>query len=258
MRPGVVGTSARRFGPILLLPLIPLAILIGIWVLLASQNSPSILPGPDRVWDAFVTSYQVGAIQPAFVRTLTETLAGWAIASVIGLPIGYALARWLWLERALGPSVAASQAMPIIAIAPLLLIWVSLGIEIKIVLAALIAFFPVVTNTVAGLHSIDGDLRDVARVFGANWWQTIVHVEGPRAARSIMAGERLAVVLALVGAYVGEYINPDQGLGALVLASEQRFSIPLAYAATIIVMVLGATLYIVLTTVERIVIHWTN
>jgi NitT/TauT family transport system permease protein len=239
-------------------PVVTLVVLMGVWIFAASRSHLYVLPGPIPVWNAFASSWQAGTFQPAFVRTLEEAILGWAIGSALALPVGYLLSRWSLLERATTPYIGASQAVPVIAIAPLLLGLTGFGIESKLILAALLAFFPVVATTIAGLRAINKDLRDVARAFGANWWQTIIYLEAPRAARSILAGERIAIVLALVGAYVGELVNPDQGLGALVLSGENSFQIPLAFAGVIAFMFMGAILFALISTFERIVTQWTD
>jgi len=225
---------------------------------LASRHSPEVLPGPDLVWERFVSLWQADVFQPAFATTLEETALGWAIGSAIGLPLGYGVSRWKVLDHALGPYIAASQALPLIAIAPLLLEWVGFGIELKVIVAALIALFPISLTTIAGIRAIERDLRDVARAFGANWWQTIVHLEAPQAARSILAGEKIAVALAVVGAFVGELVNPDQGLGTLILSGTQQFDQAEAFVGTIALMFMAAALYAILVAAERMVLKWTT
>lgn len=162
------------------------------------------------------------------------------------------------LEYAFAPHIAGAQAVPVLAIAPLLLIWIGFGMELKIVLAAIIAFFPVMATTTSGLRAIDKDLIDVARAFGAHRWQRIVYLDVPLAARSILAGERIAIVLAVIGAYVGELVNPDQGLGALIQLGFQNFQTPLVFVAVLALMIMSASLYAILTLLERLVIRWTE
>lgn len=183
---------------------------------------------------------------------------GWVFGTLLALPTGYVIGRWAGLERALGPYLAATQAMPIIAVAPLLFIFVGLGTEPKVIIAALISFFPVMATTTAGIRGVDRDRRDVARVFGAAWWQMIAYVEAPQAARSIFAGAKIAAALAVAGALVGEYLNPDQGLGALVIQGIQNFDSPLVFVAVISSMGLGAAAYALVGFVERIVLVWTE
>jgi NitT/TauT family transport system permease protein len=238
--------------------LITLTVFIGIWILLASVSTPYTLPGPDRVWSAFVVAWRQNVIQPAFVTTLSEALLGWAIGSAVGLPLAYLLGRWTLFEYAVSPYVAASQAIPIFVIAPLLLNWVGFGMEPKIAFAALLSVFPVTTTTVSGLRAIDKDLRDVARVFGANWRQRLTFVEAPLAARPILSGERIGMTLAVAGALVGEFVNPDQGLGALVLNYRESFDASSAFVAAIAAMFMGGTLYALVSTLERMILRWTE
>jgi NitT/TauT family transport system permease protein len=245
---------AARVAP----PLLTLVVLLAVWVFLAGRYSPHILPGPDRVWSAFLLSWQQDLIQPAIVTTLTEALVGWLIGSCLALPVGYMLSRSKFLDDALSPYLAASQVVPVIALAPLLFLWLGFGLELKIVLAAVIAFFPVAATTASGLRSIPKDLRDVARAFGANWRQTVAHVELPLAAPSILAGERIAITLAVTGAFVGEFVNPDQGLGALVLNNMQQFDTALVFVCVIALMVIGAALYSAVSVAERTILRWSE
>lgn len=260
------GTEPHSYRPLpiraswihILWPLLFLLAVIGIWALIAARYPANLVPGPIAVWNSFVTSWKQGLFLPAFGTTLEEAALGWAIGSAVALPLGYIVGRWISLGRTLGPSLAASQAMPIVAIAPLLAVWLGFGLEPKVVLAALIAFFPVMATTATGIRGVDRDLRDVARVFGAGWWQTAIYLEAPRAARSIFAGEKISATLAVTGAVVAEFVSSDQGLGFLVMLGRQNFDTPLVFVALISLMALGAGAYALLSLGERIVLTWTE
>ncbi|HEV3311532.1 MAG TPA: ABC transporter permease [Chloroflexota bacterium] len=241
-----------------LLALIPAAALAGIWIWVAAHSAPAVVPGPDRVLGELRHEWQIDLLQPAFATTLLEALGGWAIGAALALPIGYATARWLAIDLAVSPYIAASQVVPVIAVAPLLFEYVGFGMELKIVIAAIIAFFPVAMTTAAGIRGIDRDLRDVARVFGASWAQTIAYLEAPRAARSILSGLRIAAALAVTGAFVGELVNPDQGLGAIILSGISSYNRPEVFAGVIGLVFMGAALFTVITIAERIVLAWTD
>lgn len=240
-----------------ILPLAMLGLLLAVWTLVAGRYPEYILPNPAQVWSAFIASWRDGTFQPAFLRTLNEALLGWGIGALLALPIGYLCGRWRWLEYTLAPFIAGSQAVPVIAIAPLLLLWIGFGMELKVVLAAVIAFFPVMATTLSGIRAVDADLRGAARVFGAGPWQTLTRVEAPLAARSILAGARIAILLAVVGAYVGELVNPDLGLGQMVVNNTQNVGgTPTAYVGVVALILMGALLYSLLTLIERQILLW--
>ena len=260
-RRATTGHLLREIIPRVGLPLATLAALILIWIAFASRYPPYILPGPDRVVSAFGDSWRAGTIRSDFMTTLQESCLGWAIGVCMALPLGYLVARWRYLDWAVAPYIAGSQAVPVIAIAPLLLLWVSFGMELKVILAAIVSFFPLMTTTVAGLRGVPAELSDVARTFGANWWQRLVHLEAPVAARSMLAGARIAILLAVVGAYVGELVNADHGLGALVYNNIQtvtNVSTATAFAGVLCFVAMTMALYLVLTIFERQVLRWTE
>jgi NitT/TauT family transport system permease protein len=258
---GVQETASKRHRPHrweTVWPMVVLMVLLALWSTLATEQPSSILPGPWTVCSRFVEAWRDGTYLPAFGATLEEAALGWALGTAVALPLGYIVGRWRILEVAVTPYLAASQAMPVVAVAPLLLVWVGLGLKPKVIVAALIAFFPIMTTMASGLRGVERDLRDVARVFGANWWQTLVYLELPRAARSIFAGLKIGAALAVTGAVVGEFVNPDQGLGSLIITGQQNFDTPLMFVAVLSLMFLGASAYALVNFLERRVLQWTE
>lgn len=261
-----VGTPSRPRGSTRLVPrrqldlaawvLLPPGALLAAWYILSLVQPAAIVPGPVDVWDTFASAWSNGSFVPAAGATSEEAGLGWALGTLIALPLGYAVGRWRPLELALAPYLASSQAMPIVAIAPLLVVWLGFGLTPKVMVAALIAFFPVMTTTASGLRAIERDLRDVARVFGASWWQSLMYLDLPLAAHSIFAGAKIGAALSVTGAVVGEFINPDAGLGSLILLGQQNFETSLMFVAVIALMLLGATGYALLTIIERVVLRW--
>lgn len=239
-----------------------LAIMIGagllllVWALLARANGPSILPGPDRVWTRFVQAVRDGTFAPALLTTMQEAALGWLLAAVFAIPLGYAIGRFRALEDTLAPYLAGSQAMPIVAIAPLLVVWLGFGLAPKVIVCALIAFFPMLATTAAGVRAVPVELRDAARVAGADWMSLALHIDLPLAARSIFAGIKVAAALAVTGAVVGEFVSADQGLGFLIMFGRTNFDTPLMFVALIALIVLGALAYALVTVVERLIIRW--
>jgi NitT/TauT family transport system permease protein len=240
----------------LLLALIIGGIILVGWGLLARASDPSILPAPTQVWARFVTALSDGTYLPALVTTAEEAIWGWLIAAAIALPLGYLIGLFRALEDTIAPYLAGSQAMPIVAIAPLLVVWLGFGALPKIVVCALIAFFPMLATTASGVRGVPSDLRDAARVFGAGGLSLARYVDLPLAARTIFAGMKVAAALAVTGAVVGEFVSSDQGLGFLLLFGRENFDTPLMFVALISLMALGALTYTAVSLVERFVLRW--
>jgi NitT/TauT family transport system permease protein len=235
--------------------LVGLGILL-LWILLAGATTPDILPGPDRVWGRFLTSLSDGTYAPALLTTLQEAGLGWVVATAVALPLGYAVGRFGALEDTLAPYLAGSQAMPVVAIAPLLVVWLGIGLLPKVVVCALISFFPMLATTASGVRGVPRDLRDAARVFGASALPLALNVELPLAARTIFAGIKVAAALSVTGAVVGEFVSADQGLGWLIELGRNDFDTPLMFVALISLVLLGALAYFAVSLVERWVLRW--
>lgn len=233
-----------------------LALVLALWAILARSSSPSLLPGPAMVWRRFLTALHDGTYLPALLTTVQEAFLGWLVAAVIALPLGYALGRFRTMEDALAPYLAGSQAMPVVAIAPLLVVWVGFGLLPKIIICALIAFFPLLATMAGGIRGVPRDLRDAARVFGAGWLQMARYVDLPLAARAIFAGIKIAAALSVTGAVVGEFVSSDQGLGYLITFGSTTFDTPLMFVALLSLVALGASAYAIVSLIERIVLSW--
>jgi len=146
--------------------------------------------------------------------------------------------------------------MPVIALAPLLLVWLGFGLLPKIVVCALISFFPMLATTASGARGVSKDLRDAARVSGAGPLQIAIYVDLPLAARTIFSGIKVAAALSVTGAVVAEFVSSDQGLGYLVMFGRTNFDTPLMFVATISLIALGALGYTAVSLVERLVLRW--
>jgi NitT/TauT family transport system permease protein len=237
-------------------PLAMLAILLALWTLLARYNSATILPGPHAVWTSLRNAIGNGTYWPAVGATSEEAALGWVIALVVALPLGYLIGRVRSLEDVLAPYLAGSQAMPIVAIAPLLIVWVGFGLKPKVIVCSLIAFFPILATTASGVRGVPRDLRDTARVFGAGWLAMARLVDFPLAARTIFSGLKISAALAITGAVVGEFVNPDQGLGHLIVYGSNTFDTPLMFVGLISLIALGASAYTAVSLAERVVLRW--
>jgi NitT/TauT family transport system permease protein len=206
-----------------------------------------ILPTPDAVLSALRAGLASGLLLTAARTTLVESLAGFALGAAVGLPAGYAVARSRWIAWALQPYLAASQALPAVALAPLLVVWLGYGLLPTAVLGALIVFFPTAIATTFGLRSLDRDVLDAARVDGAHRWTLLRHIELPLALPAILAGLRTSLTLSITGAVVGEFVlgssSLGMGLGSLLTLGLSQLDTPLIFAILLVLAALAAVLY---------------
>jgi NitT/TauT family transport system permease protein len=156
-----------------------------------------------------------------------------------------------FLRKLLAPYVIASQAVPKLALAPLFILWFGFGLTSKVVITALICFFPLLENTVTSIQYTDKQKQELFRMLGASRWQTLIHLKIPAGLPGILAGFRVAVVLAIVGAVVGEFVGGSDGLGALIIASQGMMDTPLMFAVLILLTIIGMVLYQVVYLLEK-------
>ncbi|HVQ22469.1 MAG TPA: ABC transporter permease [Candidatus Saccharimonadia bacterium] len=232
-------------------------VVIGAWQLVVAfaGYQPFLLPGPLDVGIRFVGAWADGTMTPHALTTLQEVLLGFVVGAGLGVPVGVLLARSRFAARLLSPYIVAAQAMPILALAPLIALWFGTGLLSKVVICGLIVFFPVAVSTMVGVRSVDPRLIEMARAFRASRNQLIREVELPAALPAILGGMRVGATLAVVGAIVGEWAGADQGLGVLVnLARGSLFDTPLMFATLLTIALLGVALYLVVVLVERRVV----
>ena len=246
----MTATRARAAGPILA----ALVTFLVVWQLavVLGRLQPSILPPPGRVAERFLQAFRDGTIQPHLGVTLTEIAWGFGIGAVLALVVGYAMARSRLAERLLSPYIVAAQAIPILALAPLLTIWFGTGLVSKAVICALIVFFPIAVATMVGVRSVDERLIELGRSLRATRRQLLWTIEVPAALPSIFGGLRIGITLSVIGAIVGEWAAPSRGLGVLMLqARGALFDIPLMFATLLTIALVGIALYLVVVLVER-------
>jgi NitT/TauT family transport system permease protein len=221
-------------------------------VVLASGFPPFILPPPLAVGERFVSAWGDGTIGPHFATTLGEIALGFAVGATAAVVLGYALARSAVVERVLSPYLVAAQATPILALAPLIALWFGPGLLGKVLICALIVFFPVAVATMVGIRSVDARLLELGRSLRATRRQVLTTLEIPAALPSILGGMRVGVTLAVVGAIVGEWACAERGLGVLInLARGSLFDIPLMFATLLTIALVGIGLYLVVVLIER-------
>lgn len=231
---------------------------IALWkaVIALGGYKPFLLPPPEAVarsgWDAA----REGILWPHIRVTLVEAGGGALLGIAVALVLGYLIVHLPLVDRALAPLIAASQALPIVAIAPIILLWFGTGLRPKVLICALIVFFPVLVTWAVGLRGIEPDLRNVARLYGANGWQTLRYVEIPLALPSLLGGVRIAFTLAVTGAVVGEFVSAKQGLGYLLKQAEFLYDTPLKFVALFCLMAIAAIGYTVVSVLERSLLRW--
>lgn len=243
-----------RFWPVLSAMLITLFVW---WRVADAKVFPKfMLPSPADVWGAYVQMAHSGSLWKDIGTTLSEALLGFAIALAIGSVVGYLLSRSALLSRVLGPYIAAMQAMPMLALAPILVVWFGLGLTAKAIICAIIVFFPILVNTNVGLRSVDKDLVEAAYTQGAGRWQALWRVEIPLALRTLLGGIRVGLVMSLTGAIIGEFIASDSGLGFRMTIARTNFDSPILFAAAITMTALAIFAYVGVGWIESWLVDW--
>lgn len=240
--------------------LMPLSAALGLaaWAALSRWSGlPAfILPPPGRVAARLWLTLQDGTLARHTTATLLEVLLGLLAGSLAATLLGYGLARYRWLERLLSPYLVASQAIPIVAIAPLIVIWFGPGLFSKVLICALIVFFPILINTIVGLHAVPENLRDLMRSLHASRWQTLRYLEIPAAMPVFLGGLRIGATLSVIGAVVGEFVGADRGLGFLINVARGQFDTALVFVAVFTLILLALTLYGTVVLAEHRWLRW--
>lgn len=228
--------------------------LLAVWKLLVVVFEPEsfILPTPERVFSAIADNASYLAAHAA--TTLQEMIAGLAVGSIAGIVIALLMAQFRIAERIILPAIVTSQTLPVFAIAPLLVIWFGFGIGSKVVMAALIIFFPVASSFHDGLVRVDRTWLDLARSWGAGSWQLLLKTRIPAALPSLASGLKIAATLAPIGAIVGEWAGASSGLGYVMVQANARMQTDLVFAGLLVLAVMAyATRAIVAVAADRIV-----
>ena len=217
-----------------------------------------ILPLPGQVWQRFVTVLGSGDLVWHTSITLGEVLGGLGLGLVVATALGYLIAKSPGVERVLTPYLVASQAVPIVAIAPLLVIWFGAGLSSKVFICALIVFFPILINTVVGLRSAPLELRELLRSLRATRWQVFIKLDVPAALPVWLAGLKVGATLAVIGAVVGEFVGADRGLGFLINFGRGQYDTALVFVAVTALVAIALALYGLVSWLERWLLAWKN
>ena len=250
-----VGARIARFA----IPIGMLALLVLVWqayTMLAAVPH-YILPSPVRVAQAMVTDWPI--LSKALVVTLQITFSALFIALVGGVVLAIVMAEWKWAELALYPYAVTLQVTPIIAIAPLIIIYAPSTQSAILICAWIVAFFPVLSNTAQGLRSTDHNLLNLFELYGANRWQTLIHLKIPNALPYFLAGLRIAGGLALIAAVVAEFAAGSAGQGAglafRLLESQFRLNIPRLFAALVLLSVTGVLIFFATSLISHLLLR---
>ena len=257
-RNGQRRTRQRRRTDRWLLPL-GLILFVSVWslVVYAGRYPTFILPSPTQVWQRFVAVMADGSLARHTWITVREILGGLTLGLTVATALGYVLAKSRRVERFLSPYIVASQSVPVVALAPLLIIWFGFGLLSKVLVCALTIFFPVLINTVVGIRSVDPALYELMRSLRATRWQTFRWLEVPAALPVLLGGLKIGVTLSVIGAVVGEFAQSDRGLGFLVnLANRGLFDTPLMFVALFVLTTIALGLYGIVSLMESILLRW--
>lgn len=240
------------------LPVLVFAVFLAVWQVMTMTGvlNPIMFPSPSDIALAFGELVTRAYFWHATQVTLLETLFGFAIGAVLGLIIGALTGTFRTFRTAFYPFVVAFQNTPRVALAPIFLTWFGFGITSKVVMAAVICFFPVVINTVAGIAGVDDNAKILFRSLGASKLQTFFRLTLPGASAMAFAGIKTALTLALLGAIVGEFVGASEGLGVLIKELNFQLEVAKGFAVVIFLAVIGLVLYGLIELIEKRLITW--
>jgi ABC-type nitrate/sulfonate/bicarbonate transport system permease component len=246
------GGRSRRLGP----PLALAGLLIMGWELYARASgiSPFVLPAPSQVLGA-LWDFRAEAIRHT-VPTLVETAVGFSVSIVAAIAVAVALDRVDWARRAVEPLLVGSQTIPIIAVAPLVVVWFGFGLLPKVLIVVLVTFFPITIALLDGFASTPADASELMRSLGAGSGQTFRKVRWPSGLPGLFTGLRISATYAVVAAVIGEYVGATDGLGIWMQLSQRSFRTDLVFAAIVLTAILSIALYGLVVAVERATIPW--
>ena len=236
--------------------LVIIIVILGLWEGACRywQMPDYILPTPSRI---IVTAfYETPLLVSHAGITALEIVLGIIAALSLAIPLAIAMFAWPTLEKAIAPFLIASQAVPVFAIAPLLVVWLGYGIASKVLMATVIIFFPITVSLLEGFKNCDADYRILFRLMGAGFGQTLKILYWPWAMPYFFAGLKVGVSVATIGAVIGEWVGAQQGLGYLMIQANARLKVDLVFAAILWLSAMGLTLWSMVGFLERRIIRW--
>jgi putative hydroxymethylpyrimidine transport system permease protein len=244
--------AVKRWAP----PVVALALLVIVWQVYVDvfHVASYLVPSPSKIWTAF-TGWS-SALPVNIETTLYESVLGLMVGSLAGAVVAMTLWAFPLVRRILYPLLVASQTIPMVVLAPLLIIWFGIGLAPKVAVVALIAFFPVVVSMVQGLENTDIDLTDLLRTMGASRLQRMKLVLLPSSAPSFFAGMRIGASYAVAGAVIGEWVGANSGMGVLLTQAQRSFRVDRVFVATIIIAVVSILLFLLTDLLARLIMPW--
>ena len=237
-------------------PLLGFALIVVAWQSYVDlfEVSKIVLPSPIDILHVSWRRYDL-LLQETW-PTLLESVYGFALALLIGIPMAVCVANSRILNLSLYPILIATQSVPKVAVAPIILVWFGIGMQSKLAIAFLVAFFPIIVDTATGLKATPSGLIELGRSLRASRWQMFWKVQLPAALPFVFSGAKVAVTLAVIGAVIGEFVGSVNGLGNLLLSANSQLDGPLAWAALIWLSVLGIALFVAVVLAEKLIMPW--
>ena len=240
------------------LPIITFMLVMTAWELGArTEGAAFLIPRPFDVLQSLIDGYYTrGTLWPHLWTTLTQTLLGFAIGCVVAVVLAAFVAEFEVVDRVVYPYVIVLQSMPKVALAPLLIVWFGFGMASKVVLVALICFFPMFVNAVSGFRSVPVELVDLYKAFSASRWRMFFEIKVPTDLPSFFAGLQISVVFALLGSVIGEFIASQRGLGSVIQAASVSFNLPIVFACIISLSCMGALMTATVRFLQDRIVFW--
>jgi NitT/TauT family transport system permease protein len=213
-----------------------------------------LVPSPEDVWRALVDNRSLLPRQTWV--TFVESIAGFGLAVAVGIPVAVGIASWRLLERTVYPLLLGLNAVPKIAIAPILILWMGFGVGPKIVVTLLLCIFPIVIATATGLRSTPPELVELVRSLDASPWQQFAKLRFPAALPHVFVGLKVGISLAVIGAVIGEFVGAEKGLGHVIIASGANVNTSLAFGAMVLLALMSIVLFYALVALERLLVPW--
>lgn len=251
LRQRVLDAAEKSWRPVVLL----LACFVAWWVIAAAELvEPYLVPSPGSTLDVLLDKPDY-LWQHSWVTTY-ETLLGFVIAVAVGVFAAVIMVYSSTVEKTLYPILLFAQVVPKIAIAPLFVVWLGFGIGPKILIAVLIAFFPVVISMVTGLKAVDPEMLQLSSTMGASSWQTFAKIRFPASLPHLFSGLKVAVTLAVTGAVVGEFVGANEGLGYVILQANGNMDTPMLFAGLLVMSLIGVVLFVLVEIAEKLLLPW--
>jgi NitT/TauT family transport system permease protein len=239
-----------------LLPVVAFFIFLAIWegLVVVLHVRPFVLPRPSQVAYALVADANL--LIPAAIATSVEIILGFLLATAVAVPLAVILSSLGWVEATFFPLIVSAQLVPKVALAPLLMVWLGLGILTKVTVAFLLSFFPILIDTMIGLKSVEMGKIYLARSTGTSALKLFFKIRLPSALPNLFGGLKVASTLAVVGAIVGEFIGANAGIGNVLLIANSNYDTVMAFAAITYLTLIGIILFAAVAALERVLIPW--